>query len=160
VMAVDESMKIVDFLEKPVNPPAISGKTALALASMGVYVFSAGFFYAELERDHRDPTSNHHFGKGVIPNPVSRRLSVAHSFEDSCVRTTPEAKAYWRDVGTIDSYWAANLDLVMPVPSLDIYDRSWPVWTYQQQFPPAKFVFDDEDRRGTAVDSMVSGGCI
>jgi glucose-1-phosphate adenylyltransferase len=160
VMAVDDSMKIVDFLEKPKNPPAIIGKPARALASMGVYVFSAEFLYAELERDHRDPTSSHDFGKDVIPNLVSRGLAAAHSFETSCVKTTPEAEAYWRDVGTIDSYWSANIDLVLPVPSLDIYDRGWPIWTYQQQLPPAKFVFDDEERRGMAVDSMVSGGCI
>ena len=160
VMAVDDSTRIVDFLEKPKNPPAISGKTARALASMGVYVFNAEFLYVELERDHQDPTSSHDFGKDVIPNLVSRGLAVAHSFEESCVKTTPEAEAYWRDVGTIDSYWSANIDLVTPVPSLDIYDRNWPIWTYQQQLPPAKFVFDDEDRRGMAVDSMVSGGCI
>jgi len=160
VMAVDDSMRIVDFLEKPKAPPPISGKPAWALASMGIYVFTAEFLYTELERDHRDPTSSHDFGKDVIPNLVSRGLAVAHSFEESCVKTTPEAEAYWRDVGTIDSYWSANIDLVMPVPSLDIYDRNWPVWTYQQQFPPAKFVFDDDDRRGMAVDSMVSGGCI
>jgi glucose-1-phosphate adenylyltransferase len=85
---------------------------------------------------------------------------VAHRFEESCVTTTPVAESYWRDVGTIDAYWAANLDLVMPTPQLDIYDRNWPIWTYQQQLPPAKFIFDDEDRRGVAVDSMVSGGCI
>src|SRR5215471_2958156 len=160
VMAVDDSMRIVDFLEKPRNPPAISGKPARALASMGVYVFTAEFLYAELERDHRDPTSSHDFGKDVIPNLVSRGLVVAHSFQESCVKTTPEAEAYWRDVGTIDAYWAANLDLVRPTPSLDIYDPNWPIWTYQQQLPPAKFVFDDDDRRGVAVDSMVSGGCI
>jgi glucose-1-phosphate adenylyltransferase len=160
IMAVDDSMRIVDFLEKPKDPPPISGKPAWALASMGIYVFTADFLYAELERDHRDPTSSHDFGKDIIPNLVSRGLAVAHSFEESCVKTTPEADAYWRDVGTIDSYWSANIDLVMPVPSLDIYDRNWPIWTYQQQFPPAKFVFDDDDRRGMAVDSMVSGGCI
>ncbi|HKM73666.1 MAG TPA: glucose-1-phosphate adenylyltransferase [Stellaceae bacterium] len=160
VMAVDDSMRITDFLEKPKNPPAITNKPGRALASMGVYVFTAEFLYAELERDHRDPTSSHDFGKDVIPHLVSRGLAVAHSFEESCVKTTPEAEAYWRDVGTIDSYWSANLDLVLPVPSLDIYDRNWPIWTYQQQFPPAKFVFDDAERRGMAVDSMVSGGCI
>jgi len=115
VMAVDDSMAIVDFLD---------------------------------------------FGKDIVPNLVSRGLAVAHSFEESCVKTTPEAEAYWRDVGTIDAYWAANLDLVMPTPSLDIYDPNWPIWTYQQQLPPAKFLFDDADRRGMAVDSMVSGGCI
>jgi glucose-1-phosphate adenylyltransferase len=160
VMAVDGSMRIVDFLEKPKSPPAMAKKPRRALASMGVYVFTAEFLYAELERDHRDGTSSHDFGKDIIPHLVSRGLAVAHSFEDSCVKTTPEAEAYWRDVGTIDSYWSANIDLVMPVPSLDIYDRDWPIWTYQQQVPPAKFVFDDVDRRGMAVDSMVSGGCI
>jgi glucose-1-phosphate adenylyltransferase len=160
VMAVDENMRIVDFQEKPRDPPAMSGKPDRALASMGVYVFTAEFLYAELERDHDDPESSHDFGKDVIPKLVSRGLAVAHSFDESCVKTTPEADSYWRDVGTIDAYWAANLDLVMPVPSLDIYDPNWPIWTYQQQLPPAKFVFDDDDRRGMAVDSMVSGGCI
>jgi len=160
VMAVDESMKIVDFLEKPPSPPSIPGKPDRALASMGIYAFSADFLYSELQRDHDDPTSSHDFGKDVIPNLVSRGLAAAHRFEDSCVKTTPDAEAYWRDVGTLDAYWAANLDLVRPTPSLDIYDPNWPIWTYQQQLPPAKFVFDDPDRRGVAVDSMVSGGCI
>ena len=160
VMAVDESMAIVDFLEKPKDPPAIAGTPDRALGSMGVYVFTADFLYAELERDHRDPSSSHDFGKDIIPNLVSRGLAAAHSFGESCVKTTPEAEAYWRDVGTIDAYWEANLDLVRPTPSLDIYDPNWPIWTYQQQFPPAKFIFDDDDRRGMAVDSMVSGGCI
>ena len=160
VMAVDESMKIVDFLEKPPAPPSIPGKPDRALASMGIYAFSADFLYSELQRDHDDPKSSHDFGKDVIPNLVSRGLAAAHRFEDSCVKTTPDAEAYWRDVGTIDAYWAANLDLVRPTPSLDIYDPNWPIWTYQQQLPPAKFVFDDPDRRGVAVDSMVSGGCI
>ena len=131
VMAVDAGMRIADFQEKPKNPSAIAGKPDRALASMGVYVFNAAFLYAELERDHRDATSSHDFGKDVIPNLVSRGLATAHSFEDSCVKTTVEAEAYWRDVGTIDAYWAANIDLVMPVPSLDIYDPNWPIWTYQ-----------------------------
>jgi glucose-1-phosphate adenylyltransferase len=160
IMAADESMRITDFLEKPTSPPAMAGKPDRALASMGIYAFSADFLYAELQRDHEDPTSSHDFGKDVIPSIVSRGLAAAHHFEDSCVKTTPEAEPYWRDVGTVDAYWAANLDLVMPVPSLDIYDPNWPIWTYQQQLPPAKFVFDDPDRRGEAVDSMVSGGCI
>ncbi len=160
IVTVDASMRITDFLEKPQNPPALSGKPDRVLASMGIYVFDADFLYAELERDHRDAGSSHDFGKDVIPNLVGRGLAVAHSFEDSCVKTTPDAETYWRDVGTIDAYWAANLDLVSPVPSLDIYDPNWPIWTYQQQLPPAKFVFDDPDRRGMAVDSMVSGGCI
>ncbi len=160
IMAVDESLKIVDFLEKPRSPPAMPGKPDRALASMGIYAFSADFLYSELQRDHDDPKSSHDFGTDVIPHLVSRGLAAAHRFEDSCVKTTPDAEPYWRDVGTIDAYWAANLDLIRPVPSLDIYDPNWPVWTYQQQLPPAKFVFDDDDRRGMAVDSMVSGGCI
>jgi glucose-1-phosphate adenylyltransferase len=160
IMAVDESLKIVDFLEKPRSPPAMPGKPDRALASMGIYAFSADFLYSELQRDHDDPTSSHDFGTDVIPHLVSRGLAAAHRFEDSCVKTTPDAEPYWRDVGTIDAYWAANLDLIRPTPSLDIYDPNWPVWTYQQQLPPAKFVFDDDDRRGLAIDSMVSGGCI
>jgi len=160
VMAVDEAMRIVNFLEKPRSPPAMPGKPEVALASMGIYAFSANFLYSELQRDHDDPMSSHDFGKDVIPSLVSRGLALAHSFEASCVTTTPEAEPYWRDVGTIDAYWAANLDLIRPTPQLDIYDRNWPVWTYQQQLPPAKFIFDDEDRRGVAIDSMVSGGCI
>ena len=160
VMTVDELMRIVDFQEKPRQPQAMAGKPDRALASMGVYVFTAEFLYAELERDRHHPGSSRDFGKDIIPNLVSRGLAVAHSFDESCVKTTPQADSYWRDVGTIDAYWSANLDLVMPVPSLDIYDPHWPIWTYQQQLPPAKFVFDDEDRRGMAVDSMVSGGCI
>ena len=160
VMAVDESMRIVDFLEKPKSPPAMPGKPDIALASMGIYAFSANFLYDELQRDHDDPASAHDFGKDVIPHLVGRAAAYAHRFEESCVTTTPEALPYWRDVGTVDAYWAANLDLVQPTPQLDIYDRNWPIWTYQQQLPPAKFVFDDADRRGVAVDSMVSGGCI
>jgi glucose-1-phosphate adenylyltransferase len=160
VMAVDEGMRITEFLEKPAAPPAITGKPDRALASMGIYAFNADFLYAELERDHADAASEHDFGRDVVPRIVARGEAVAHSFEQSCVKTTPEAEAYWRDVGTIDAYWAANLDLVRPVPSLDIYDPNWPIWTYQEQVPPAKFVFDDADRRGMAVDSMVSGGCI
>ncbi len=143
VMAVDENMRIIDFLEKPADAPPMPGKPDRALASMGIYIFSADLLYAELERDHIDDDSAHDFGKDVIPDLVRRGIAVAHQFEGSCVKTTPEAEAYWRDVGTIDSYWAAK-----------------PIWTYQQQLPPAKFVFDDDNRRGMAVDSMVSGGCI
>jgi glucose-1-phosphate adenylyltransferase len=160
VMTVDGSQRITGFDEKPKNPVPMVGKPDRVLASMGIYVFTADFLYAELERDAADPTSSHDFGKDVIPKLVSRGLAGAHHFEESCVKTTPEAEPYWRDVGTIDAYWAANLDLVMPVPQLDIYDPNWPIWTYQQQLPPAKFVFDDDDRRGMAVDSMVSGVCI
>ncbi len=160
IMEVDAAMRIVDFAEKPISPPSLPGKPDRALASMGIYAFSADFLYSELQRDRDTPGSTHDFGRDVIPHIVGRGLAVAHRFEDSCVTTTPEAEPYWRDVGTIDAYWAANLDLVMPTPSLDIYDPNWPIWTYQQQLPPAKFVFNDYDRRGVAIDSMVSGGCI
>src|SRR6201987_4675595 len=160
IYKMDYSNMLADHIDKRKKPPAMAGKPGYALASMGVYVFSAEFLYEELERDHRQAGSSHDFGKDVIPHLVSRGLAVAHSFEESCVKTTPEAEAYWRDVGTVDAYWSANLDLVSPTPSLDIYDPNWPIWTYQQQLPPAKFVFDDDDRRGMAVDSMVSGGCI
>ena len=161
VMAVDDTMRIVDFQEKPRHPPAMAGKPDRALASMGVYVFTADFLYAELERDHHDPESEPRFRQGHHSATGERAGSRSriHS-RRAASRRRPEADAYWRDVGTIDAYWAANLDLVMPVPSLDIYDPNWPIWTYQQQLPPAKFVFDDDDRRGMAVDSMVSGGCI
>jgi glucose-1-phosphate adenylyltransferase len=159
-MTVNDSGLITDFQEKPKNPTPMIGKPDRVLASMGIYIFSADFLYAELERDAADPASSHDFGKDIIPHLVGRGLAAGHHFEESCVKTTPEAESYWRDVGTIDAYWAANLDLVMPVPQLDIYDPNWPIWTYQQQLPPAKFVFDDDDRRGMAVDSMVSGGCI
>ncbi len=160
IMEVDEAMRIVDFVEKPASPASIPGKPGWALASMGIYAFSAEFLYAELQRDHEADGTTHDFGRDVIPHIVNRGLAVAHRFEDSCVTTTPEAEPYWRDVGTIDAYWSANLDLVMPTPSLDIYDPNWPIWTYQQQLPPAKFVFNDDDRRGVAIDSMVSGGCV
>ncbi|MFZ2007161.1 MAG: glucose-1-phosphate adenylyltransferase [Stellaceae bacterium] len=160
VMTVNDSGLITAFEEKPKSAQPMIGKPDSVLASMGIYVFTAAFLYAELERDARSPQSSRDFGKDVIPDLVSRGLAAAHQFEESCVKTTPEAESYWRDVGTIDAYWAANLDLVMPVPQLDIYDPNWPIWTYQQQLPPAKFVFDDDNRRGMAVDSMVSGGCI
>ena len=160
VMVANGAGLITDFQEKPKNPTPMMSKPDHVLASMGIYVFTARVLYEELDRDARDPTSSHDFGKDVIPALVKQGRAAAHFFEDSCVKTTPEAEPYWRDVGTIDAYWAANLDLVMPVPQLDIYDPNWPIWTYQQQLPPAKFVFDDDDRRGMAVDSMVSGGCI
>ena len=148
VMTVNPSALITGFDEKPKNPTPMIGKPDRVLASMGIYVFTAKFLYAELERDARDATSSHDFGKDVIPHLVGRGLAAAHHFEESCVKTTPEAEPYWRDVGTIDAYWAANLDLVMPVPQLDIYDPNWPILTYQQQLPPAKFVRKDGDRRG------------
>ncbi len=160
VMAVDPSGRITNFVEKPANPPAMPGKPDMALASMGVYVFTAAYLYQTLARDMADPASSHDFGKDIIPQAVKEGVAAAHSFEHSCVTNDRASKPYWRDVGTIDAYWEANLDLTAVEPTLDMYDTKWPIWTYQEQLPPAKFVFNRDDRRGMAVDSLVSGGCI
>jgi glucose-1-phosphate adenylyltransferase len=159
VMHVDQENRIIQFLEKPSDPPGTPDKPELALASMGIYIFNAKFLYDELRRDAEDPNSSHDFGKDLIPYLVPRAKVMAHLFSRSCVRH-PNAEAYWRDVGTVDAYWEANLDLTRILPQLDLYDSSWPIFTYQEQLPPAKFVFDQGTRRGTAVDSIVSGGCI
>ncbi len=160
VMAIDDQRRIVDFVEKPEHPPAMPGKSEVSLASMGIYVFDAKALFAALEKDAATPGSSRDFGKDVIPAMVAAGQAVAHPFGLSCVKSTPEAPAYWRDVGTVEAYWAANLDLTNTLPELDMYDRDWPIWTYQEQLPPAKFVFNDDGRRGMAVDSLVSGGCI
>lgn len=159
VMGVDEDMRVRSFLEKPANPPSIPGQPGRALASMGIYVFNARFLYEQLARDADEPKSSHDFGKDIIPHLVSRYRTYAHSFFDSCVGMN-DNRAYWRDVGTVDAYWEANVDLIHVTPELNLYDKVWPIWTYQEQLPPAKFVFDDEGRRGGALDSMVSGGCL
>ena len=160
VMAVDRSNQILEFIEKPADPPPMPGKPERALASMGVYVFNTGFLFQLLEEDMRNPESSHDFGKDIIPAVVRMKLANAHHFTESCVGATAGGESYWRDVGTVDAYWSANIDLTMPTPALDMYDDSWPIWTYQEQLPPAKFVFDQDGRRGMAVDSIVSGGCI
>ena len=160
VMAVDPSSRITGFVEKPARPPALPGKPEAALASMGIYIFNAGYLYETLAADLADSTSSHDFGKDVIPRAVREGVAAAHSFEASCVTTDRSSKPYWRDVGTIDAYWEANIDLTAVQPTLDMYDTKWPIWTYQEQLPPAKFVFNRDDRRGMAVDSLVSGGCI
>ena len=160
VMAIDEQRRIVRFEEKPQQPAPMPSRSDHALASMGIYVFDAQYLYAILQADAALDTSSHDFGKDLIPAIVARGEAVAHPFGLSCVKSSPEAPAYWRDVGTNDAYWAANLDLTHTIPELDMYDRDWPIWTYQEQLPPAKFVFDDDERRGMAVDSLVSGGCI
>jgi glucose-1-phosphate adenylyltransferase len=160
VMAIDPMRQIVEFVEKPENPPAMPGKPEVSLASMGIYVFDAQALFAALEKDAATPGSSRDFGKDVIPAMVAEGQAVAHPFGMSCVKSSPEAPAYWRDVGTVEAYWAANLDLTNTIPELDMYDRDWPIWTYQEQLPPAKFVFNDDGRRGMAVDSLVSGGCI
>jgi glucose-1-phosphate adenylyltransferase len=160
VMAADAAGRITEFVEKSPNPPAMLGKPDRALASMGIYVFNAEYLYDELARDLTDDNSNHDFGRNIIPHAVNQGVAVAHPFSASCVRTDPSKEAYWRDVGTIDAYWEANIDLTAVDPALDLYDTTWPIWTYQAQLPPAKFVFNEEGRRGMAVDSLVSGGCI
>jgi glucose-1-phosphate adenylyltransferase len=164
VMSVDADSRVVDFTEKPEQPNPVPGKPGKALASMGIYVFNTHFLYEQLLRDADDPHSSHDFGKDIIPHLMSAHYRLyAQSFEDSCI-TTAEGEAcgvpYWRDVGTVDAYWEANMELTKVVPDLNMYDQEWPIWTYQEQLPPAKFVFDDDNRRGLAVDSLVSGGCI
>ena len=160
VMAIDEHRRIVDFVEKPADPPAMPGRPQSSLASMGIYVFNARFLYRELERDMADPNSSHDFGKDIIPKMVKAGVAAAHPFELSCVGTKPGLPPYWRDVGTIDAYWDANIDLTATDPMLNLYDTNWPIWTYQPQLPPAKFVHNADDRRGMAIESLVSGGCI
>ena len=160
VMHVDETDRIIDFVEKPANPPPMPGNPDLALASMGIYVFNTEFLAEELRRDAADPTSSHDFGKDIIPRLVKQGKAVAHPFRRSCIRPTENAQPYWRDVGTIDSYFAANIDLTEVVPGLDLYDRNWPIWTYSEMNAPAKFVHDYPGRRGQAISSLVSGGCV
>jgi len=160
IMHIDEDGLVKAFIEKPADPPPMPGKPDMSLASMGIYVFDAKFLFDELRRDANDPNSNHDFGKDVIPYIVKNGRAIAHQFSQSCVRSGEEQQAYWRDVGTVDAYWSANIDLTDVVPELDLYDREWPIWTYSELTPPAKFVHDEESRRGQAVASLVSGGCI
>ena len=160
VMAVDANDRITSFLEKPSDPPGMPDNPDMALASMGIYVFESEFLFDQLRRDAADPASTHDFGKDIIPFIVKGGKAVAHRFTRSCVRSSAESQSYWRDAGTLDSYWEANLDLTDLVPGLDLYDRDWPIWTYGEIVPPAKFVHDDDGRRGCATDSLVSGGCI
>jgi glucose-1-phosphate adenylyltransferase len=160
VMHVDEHDTIKSFVEKPADPPGMPDKPDMALASMGIYVFDAKFLYEQLRRDAAEPDSSRDFGKDLIPWIVTNGKAVAHRFSASCVRANSEAEAYWRDVGTVDAYWEANVDLTGVLPPLDLYDRNWPIWTYAELTPPAKFVHDEDGRRGNAVASLVSGGCI
>ena len=159
VMSVDEADRVLDFTEKPAQPQHMPGDPAHALASMGIYVFNTDFLIEQLLRDADDPKSSHDFGKDIIPHCVKRYRTYAQNFAASSV-TEPGKAHYWRDVGTLDAYWAANMDLVQVTPDLNLYADNWPIWTWQPQMPPAKFVFDDDARRGQAMDSMVSGGCI
>jgi glucose-1-phosphate adenylyltransferase len=160
VMHVDPTGRIVDFIEKPADPPGIPGRPELALASMGIYVFETRYLLEQLRRDAADPQSSHDFGKDIIPWIVAHGRAVAHRFEESCVRSSMEENPYWRDVGTVDAYWEASIDLTDVIPGLDLFDRDWPIWTYAEITPPAKFVHDLDGRRGEAISSLVSGGCI
>lgn len=160
VMQVDESWRISAFIEKPADPPAMPGKPDTSLASMGIYVFRTAVLLDLLREDAADPDSEHDFGKNIVPKIVKGGKAVAHSFAESCVMTGSETEPYWRDVGTVDAFWKANIDLTDFVPALDIYNNDWPIWTYSELTPPAKFIHDEEGRRGSAVSSMVSGGCI
>ena len=160
VMAVDADGRIVDFVEKPAIPPEMPTRPGYALASMGIYAFRRDFLHEQLRRDAADPHSSRDFGKDIIPYLVKHGHAVAHRFTDSCVRASSEAEAYWRDVGTLDAYWEANVGLTDVVPHLDLFDHDWPIWTHAEIVPPAKFVHDEDGRRGMAVSSLVSGGCI
>lgn len=160
VMAVDKEMRITSFLEKPKDPPGIPGDPDHALASMGIYVFDWAFLRDLLIRDMEDANSSHDFGNDLIPAIVKNGKAMAHKFADSCVKSGLEDEPYWRDVGTIDAFWQANIDLTDFVPKLDIYDNSWPIWTYSEIVPPAKFIHDEDGRRGMAISSLVSGDCI
>ena len=160
IMAVDDQDVIQSFLEKPADPPAMPGKPDQSLASMGIYVFNTKFLFDELNRDANDPNSSHDFGKDIIPHIVKHGRAVAHQFSRSCVRSGNDRRSYWRDVGTVDAYWASNIDLTDILPELDLHDRSWPIWTHAEISPPAKFIHDEDGRRGSAITSLVSGGCI
>ncbi len=160
VMAVDAHWNITEFVEKPANPPCVPGDPDHALASMGIYIFNAQFLYDELARDMADAQSTHDFGKDIIPRAVRSGQAAAHPFALSCVTSGASEAPYWRDVGTIDSFWDANIDLTATDPLLNLYDTRWPVWTYQPQLAPAKFVHNQGERCGTAVESLVSGGSI
>jgi glucose-1-phosphate adenylyltransferase len=160
VMHIDEQARIIDFVEKPADPPAMPGKPDVALASMGIYVFNTKFLADQLRRDADLIDSSHDFGKDLIPYIVENGKAIAHLFSQSCVRADSEPAAYWRDVGTIDAYWEANIDLTDVVPQLDIYERQWPIWSYAEVTPPAKFVHNEAGRTGSATSSLVGGGCI
>jgi len=156
IMSVNADGRVVRFQEKPEDPETVPGHPERCLASMGIYVFNRDFLYEQLVKDADTPNSTHDFGKDIIPSVIGRYHVMAHAFRDP----RSGEQAYWRDVGTIDAFWEANLELIGVTPPLNLYDKNWPIWTYQEQLPPAKFVFDDDDRRGMAVDSMVSGGCV
>ena len=160
-MQVDDNNMIVDFIEKPKDPPSIPGNSDKSLISMGIYMFEASFLYNLLEEDHNDPNSSHDFGKDIIPKIVKQGIVHAHNYSLSCVRNqSKEQICYWRDVGTVDSFWSANLDLTDESPDLDIYDENWPIWTKASQLPPVKFIKDSLGNRSVNVNSVISVGCV
>jgi glucose-1-phosphate adenylyltransferase len=156
VMQVDENMRIRKFVEKSPTPEPMPGRDDVALASMGIYVFNTQFLIDQLVMDAADKSSSHDFGKDIIPRAIKTHASLAYSFRD---RVDRNRQAYWRDVGTVEAFWKANLELLDPMPELNLYDADWPIWTYQEQVPPAKFAAQD-GLAGCALDSMVSGGCL
>ncbi|MEM7630528.1 MAG: glucose-1-phosphate adenylyltransferase [Pseudomonadota bacterium] len=159
VMDTDSDGRITSFLEKPADPPGTPDDPDKALASMGIYVFDWKFLRDLLRKDAEDPNSSNDFGNDLIPDIVRNGKAMAHRFDESCVRAEG-APAYWKDVGTVDAFWQAHIDLTNFTPELDLWDRDWPIWTYNESVPPAKFIHDERDRRGMAISSMVSGGCI
>jgi glucose-1-phosphate adenylyltransferase len=156
VMGIDNEGRIQTFIEKPDNPAPMPDNPDHSLCSMGIYIFNRDFLIEQLIKDADTTTSSHDFGKNIIPALLERYAAYAYPFRDPLTG----GMGYWRDVGTVDAFWSTNLELIGVKPELNLYDQEWPIWTYQEQLPPAKFVFDDPDRRGQAVDSMVSGGCI
>lgn len=156
VMTVDEDSRVCRFDEKPAQPSEVPGKPGMTLASMGNYVFNTEFLFEQLEKDAAQEGSSGDFGNDIIPRIIKSHRVFAFPFKDPDSHKQP----YWRDVGTLDSFWEANMELVDPEPQLNMYDENWPIWTYQEQTAPAKFVFDEDERRGMAVDSTVSGGVI
>ncbi len=160
VMGIDEKRNIVSFVEKPPNPPTMPNNPDVALASMGIYIFNADYLYRLLDEDLTNPESSHDFGKDIIPQTVREGQALAHPFSMSCVQQLTHGKPYWRDVGTVDAFWSANLDLASNMPELNLYDKDWPIWTFQEQLPPAKFVPDMNDVNGVTSNTIISGGCI
>jgi glucose-1-phosphate adenylyltransferase len=156
VMAIDNESRITEFTEKPEHPRPMSGDENMALASMGIYAFSAQYLRQRLKEDAKDASSTHDFGHDLIPHAIDHARAFSFPFMDG----NTSASGYWRDVGTLDAYWQANINLAEIAPDLNLYDKNWPIWTYQEQLPPAKFAFDDNNRRGMAVDSLISGGCL
>jgi glucose-1-phosphate adenylyltransferase len=161
IMKIDKDSNIIDFVEKPKeNPPIIPGNSTKCLGSMGIYIFDKDYLVKKLKKDAKASKSNHDFGKNIIPEIVKEKSAVAHFFQDSCIKSNKEAKDYWRDVGTVYTYWQSNIELTDVIPEFDMYDNNWPILTYQSQLPPAKFIFNYDGRRGQALDSVVADGCI